>query len=111
MKRYKKLLTAVLVIGIILVVFAIVLLLFGLIPSKDIKIATYYILVADFSLPFILLALPLAIGFDIIAWTIGVIIWLFGYGSWPGQALEIFLSAHPVIHMFSTSFSCFLAYL
>jgi len=67
-------------------------------PSKDIKIATYYILVADFSLPFILLALPLAIGFDIIAWTIGVIIWLFGYGSWPGQALEIFLSAHPVIH-------------
>ncbi|MBK6586114.1 MAG: hypothetical protein IPG26_03480 [Coprothermobacter sp.] len=96
MKRYKKLLTAVLVIGIILVVFAIVLLLFGLIPSKE--IATYYILVADFSLPFILLALPLAIGFDIIAWTIGVIIWLFGYGSWPGQALEIVLSAHPVIH-------------
>jgi len=85
MKRYKKLLNCSVGYWIILVVFAIVLLLFGLIPSKDIKIATYYILVADFSLPFILLALPLAIGFDIIAWTIGVIIWLFGYGSWPGK--------------------------
>lgn len=105
MKRYKKLLTAVWVIGIILVVFAIVLVLFGLIPSKDIEIATYYILVADYSLPFILLALPLAIGFDIIAWTIGVIIWLFGYGSWPGKALEIVLSAHPVInHVFYVVF-------
>jgi len=38
MKRYKKLLTAVLVIGIILVVFAIVLLLFGLIPSKVVSL-------------------------------------------------------------------------
>jgi len=97
MKRYKKLSTAVWVLGIILVVFAIVLLLFGLIPSKE-DMATYYILVADHALPFILLALPLAIGFDIIAWTIGVIIWLFGYGTWPDKALEIVLSAHPVIH-------------
>jgi len=97
-KRYKKLLTAVLVIGIILVFFAIVLLLLGLIPSKDIKIATYDILAADSSLPFVLLTLPLAIGVDIITWTIGVIIWLFGYGSWPGQALKVVLSAHPVLY-------------
>jgi len=103
-KRYKKLLTAVLVIGIVLLVSVILVFLEGPPPEyatlPEVVSETFDILSTDYGQPFILLTLPLAIGTDIIVWTIGVTIWLFGYGSWPGQALSIFLVTHPVLYYF-----------
>jgi len=111
MKPKKRIQTVALVIGIIFLASIIIVFLQGgppkyaSIPSK-IKSQTFSILTSDqFLAP---LGLPLAIGLDIITWTIGVIIWLFGYGSWPGEALGIFLVAHPVIYYVFEIIFCFL---
>jgi len=52
---------------------------------------------ADYIGPFILPYLPYFVGLDLSTWTLGLIFYAFGYGSWPGQALGIVLSAHPVL--------------
>jgi len=58
---------------------------------------------ADYIGPFILPYLPYFVGLDLSTWTLGLIFYAFGYGSWPGQALGIVLSAHPVLAWLSQS--------
>lgn len=43
------------------------------------------------------LFLPYAAGLDMSVWTAGLLLWLGGYGSWPGAAWGRFLSLHPVL--------------
>lgn len=47
--------------------------------------------------PFLLLYFPYAIGLDLSMWTIGLIPWLFGNGSWPGEALGIVFNVYPAL--------------
>jgi len=71
----------------------------GLRPYKSISF-TYDLLASDFFLPFLVpLYLSCMIGMDICVWTIGLILWLFGLGRWPGQALGIVLSYVPSLDL------------
>jgi len=47
--------------------------------------------------PLKILLLPVAVGLDLAAWTIGLLLWGFTGQSWPGQALAYIASQHPTL--------------
>jgi len=102
MKRYKAPLIAGLILGGISLIFFLLLgvgphpMSMALMESRP-YIYIVRIFTVDVVQPFLLLHLPYAVGADLAIWTIGLILWLIGYGSWPGQALDIVFSAHPAL--------------
>ena len=42
---------------------------------------------------------PIALGSDILAWTVGTVVWLFHPVGWPGAALGHLLLPHPSLDM------------
>ena len=42
---------------------------------------------------------PIALGSDILAWTVGTVVWLFRPVGWPGAALGRLLLPHPSLDM------------
>jgi len=42
---------------------------------------------------------PIALGSDILAWTVGTVVWLFHPVGWPGSALGRFLAPYPSLDM------------
>ena len=47
--------------------------------------------------PLKVLLLPAAVGLDLAAWTVGLLLWGFTGQSWPGQALAYTASRHPTL--------------
>lgn len=52
---------------------------------------------ADKIRSFLLLFFPYAAGLDLSIWTIGLVPWLVGYGTWPGEALGNVFNLYPIL--------------